>query len=323
MPPTSLFIFISLLTASWLYYQLAKKFNIVDKPNHRSSHSHTTVRGGGIIFPVAAILWWIIFDFQNTWMILGLILISGISLLDDMFELSRKLRFGVQFLAICFSFYDLGLFTYFPAYTWLIFFFFALGVINAINFMDGINGITGLSGLVFFGTLLVLDDYFQLFDEDLIQYILLSLSVFLLFNLRKRALMFAGDIGSISMAYMMIYFMTQWYIETESWTIILILLVYGADVFLTMVKRYQNGEKLTEPHRSHLYQLFVNQAKIPHVYIALLYAVLQALINYILFVQPSDKLPDNYLALGFLIGMAILYLIIKSQVQKSHPSTSS
>lgn len=301
----------------FVYYFIAKKFKIVDVPNHRSSHSRLTVRGGGIIFPVAVILWWFVFDFQHTWMLLGLLLISGISLLDDLFELSRKLRFGIQFLALSCSFYDLGLFSAFPVYTWPVFFFIALGIINAINFMDGINGITGAYGIVFFGSLMVLNVSLEIFDENLIQYIILSISVFLLFNFRKNALMFAGDIGSISIAYLMIYFMIDWYMKTGSWTVVLILLIYGADVFLTMVERYRRGEKLTEPHRSHLYQLLVNQKKIPHILVAITYALLQMLVNFFLFFDSPTGLPNLYLAIGALVGTAIVYLLIKNRINKS------
>jgi UDP-GlcNAc:undecaprenyl-phosphate GlcNAc-1-phosphate transferase len=312
-----LIVFLVLLLIALIYQKLAEKFKIIDVPNHRSSHTHSTVRGGGILFPLAVILWWTVYDFQHIWMLLGLVLISGISLLDDLFELSRKLRFGIQFLALSFSFYDLDLFSVFPIYSWPLFFFIALGIINAINFMDGINGISGVYGIVFFGSLLVLNVSLEIFDEDLIQYILLSLLVFLLFNFRKKALMFAGDIGSISLAYLMIYFMTQWYMKTGSWTVILVLMIYCIDVFLTMIQRYRRGEKLTEPHRSHLYQILVNQKGKRHILIAFLYSFFQMLINILLFFNSSTGLPNLYFAIGVLIGTAIAYLVIKNRINKA------
>lgn len=316
MSTSRIVTFIILTVLEFVYFFFAKKMEIVDVPNHRSSHSRLTVRGGGIIFPVSVIIWWILFDFQHTWMVLGLVLIAGISFIDDLHSLSRKLRFGVQFLAISFSFYDLDLFANFPFYTWPVFFFIALGITNAVNFMDGINGITGVYGIIFFGSLMALNVSLEIFDENLIQYILLSLFVFLLFNFRKSALMFAGDIGSISVAYLMIYFMGQWYLKTGSWTVVLILLIYGADVFLTMVERYRRGEKLTEPHRSHLYQLLVNQKKIPHILIAILYGTLQLIVNAVLFFNAPAGLPDFYLAIGILVGTAFVYLLIKNRIDR-------
>jgi UDP-N-acetylmuramyl pentapeptide phosphotransferase/UDP-N-acetylglucosamine-1-phosphate transferase len=267
---------------------MALKFGVVDQPNFRSSHSTSTVRGGGILFPFALFLWWFAFDFQHTWLIIGMTWISAISLLDDIYTLSSKLRFGVQFLALSMAFFDLDLFSqvHFGVIPFL--YFVCLGIINAINFMDGINGITGLYGVVFFGTILAVNAFMPIFEESMIRYILLSLFVFLIFNFRDKALMFAGDIGSISLAFLIIYFLMEWYILAQTWTIILLLAVYGIDVAFTMVERIRKGEKLSEPHRSHLYQLLANQAKISHTTVAIIYAFLQGMINLSFFIHAKN-----------------------------------
>ncbi len=314
MTSTSLFVFLSLLIICLVYYYLAKRYNIVDKPNHRSSHSKTTVRGGGIIFPIAVLFWWIGFGFEHSWMVLGLACISAVSMLDDIYTISRKIRFLVQFLGLTCAFYDLGVFEHQSFWALPILYFVALGIINAINFMDGINGITGLYALVFFGSLLAVNQYLGIFGVDLITYLILAIFVFLLFNLRKRALMFAGDIGSISIAYLMIYFLVQWYLTVESWTIILFLAIYGADVFVTMVERWRNKENLLEPHRSHLYQLLVNQGKKEHVLIAFVYAVLQLIINFFLFIYPMD-VPGGWFSFAFLALLAVIYSLIKKSLK--------
>lgn len=308
-------VFTILLALATLYFLLAKKFNIVDRPNHRSSHTEVTVRGGGIIFPIAIILWWLINDFLHTWMVIGMVWIAAISLMDDLFTLSRKLRFGVQFLALTMAFYDLGLFYQQPYWSLPILYFIALGIINAINFMDGINGITGLYSLTFFGTILVVNHYMPLFEESIIQYLILSIFVFLVFNFRKKALMFAGDIGSISIAYMMIYFLVQWYLAGQHWTIILLLLVYGADSFLTLGQRLLRGENVALPHRSHLYQLMVNQLKWQHIFVSLGYAIIQFVLNYLLFIKPQSY-PTSIIASLTLVITALVYLSVKRPIQK-------
>ncbi len=312
-----LIVFLLLLLLGLVYHRLALKFGIVDKPNHRSSHTSVTVRGGGILFPFAVIFWWMAYDFLHTWMVLGLVWISAVSLLDDMYTLSRKLRFGVQFLALSMAFYDLGVFERVDWIALPFLYFVSLGIINAINFMDGINGISGLYALVFFGSMLAIQEYMPIFDESLIRYIILALLVFLFFNLRKKALMFAGDIGSISIAYLMIYFLVQWYIVGHSWTIILFLMVYGIDVFLTMAQRIKNKENITQPHRSHLYQLLVNHSKYDHVTIALVYALLQGTLNLVLFIFPQS-LPSTLLASGVLLGSMAVYLIIKTKIRTKY-----
>lgn len=310
-------VFLILLLVLLIYQRFAIKFGIVDKPNERSSHTHVTVRGGGILFPIAAILWWLVFDFHHTWMVLGIIVISGISMLDDMYTISSRIRFGIQFLALTMAFYDLDVFTQIHWAGLPFLYFISLGIINAINFMDGINGITGLYGLVFLGSLLAVNTYKELFDANLIHYEILAICVFLLFNLRKKALMFAGDIGSISLAYLMIYFLTQWYLAEPTWTIILFLAIYGIDAFLTILKRLKNRENVLKPHRSHLYQLFANQAKKDHVIISLVYAILQIGVNFFLFINPQTT-PSAYTGIALLVVLGAIYLVIRTFLTKKY-----
>lgn len=308
-------IFLVLLLIGLIYFRLANRIGIVDKPNLRSSHDKVTVRGGGILFPVAVIFWWFSTDFLNTWMVLGVIWISAVSMLDDMYTISRKLRFGIQFLAISMAFYDLGVFEQKSLLFLPVLYFVALGIINAINFMDGINGITGLYGLVFFGSLLAINEYMPVFDEILIRYIVLSILVFLIFNLRKKAFMFAGDIGSISLAYLMIYFLVQWFLASNNWTIFLLLLIYGADSLLTLVHRLIRGENVALPHRTHLYQIFANQLKVDHVIVTLVYALLQLAINMVFYILPQSY-PTSTMAFAMLVLTAAIYLGIKVPLTK-------
>lgn len=310
-------IFLVLMLVGLIYYRLAKRFGIVDKPNQRSSHTKVTVRGGGILFPAAVVFWWVNYDFQNTWMVIGIFWISAVSLLDDMYTISRKIRFAIQMIAISMAFYDLEVYDQAVWWSIPILFFLALAITNAINFMDGINGITGLYGAIFFGSLLAINEYMPIFDETLIRYVLLAIMVFLIFNFRKRAFMFAGDIGSISMAYLMIYFLTKWYLESNDWTIILFLLVYGADSLITLVHRIIRKENVTLPHRTHLYQIFANQLKKEHVLIAIIYGFIQLGVNVILFILPKSY-PQPILAAAILVATALIYLLIKVPLIKKY-----
>ncbi|WP_051315297.1 MraY family glycosyltransferase [Algoriphagus terrigena] len=308
-------VFLLLLLLALIYYRLAIRFGIVDRPNHRSSHTRVTVRGGGIIFPFAVILWWMAADFIHTWMVLGLVWISAISLLDDIYNISRKLRFGIQFLALNMAFYDLGVFEQLPLWSLPFLYFAALGILNAVNFMDGINGIAGLCALCFFGSILAVNRYMPIFDNELIYSLIMGVFVFLIFNFRKNAMMFAGDIGSISLAYMMIYFLVQWFLAAQQWTIVLFLVIYGADAFLTLVRRLLKKENVGLPHRTHLYQILANQMKKDHVLIALAFALLQFAVNFFLFIKPHS-MPSSVLALSVLVAVAAFYLAIKVPLQK-------
>ncbi|MEB2779812.1 glycosyltransferase family 4 protein [Algoriphagus sp. C2-6-M1] len=313
-------VFLSLLLLALIYYRLALKFDIVDKPNHRSSHIHATVRGGGILFPIAIIFWWMSFDFHHTWMIIGVFSVAAVSLLDDIYSISSKIRFAIQFLALTMAFYDLEVFSQIHWIALPVLYFVSLAVINGINFMDGINGVTGLYGLVFLGSILAVNAYSGIFDQFLIRYEILAICVFLLFNLRKKALMFAGDIGSISLAYLMIYLLIQWYLHSGSWTVILFLLIYGLDTAITIFDRIRKGEKISEPHRSHLYQILANQGKKPHVNIALIYTFLQLGINFTFFIYPKTT-PNSYVGLGIIVGSGLIYIGLKTFLLRRYSQT--
>lgn len=128
--------------------------------------------------------------------------------------------------------------------------------------------------------------------------------------------MFAGDIGSISLAYLMIYLLLQCYLYSGSWTVILFLLIYGLDTALTIFERMRKKEKISTPHRTHLYQILANQGEIPHVNIALAYAILQLGINFTFFIYPQTT-PDT-LALGILVIAGLIYLAIKLFLLKKY-----
>lgn len=312
-------VFLLLLLMALVYQRLALKFGIIDVPNGRSSHILPTVRGGGILFPLAVIFWWMAYDFLHTWMVLGILWISTISLLDDIYSISRKLRFGVQALGLTMAFFDLGLF---DQESWILIpflYFVGLGIMNAINFMDGINGITGIYGLVFMGSLLAINQYMPIFEDTLIRYLIISLIVFLIFNMRKKAIMFAGDIGSISLAYMIIYFLTQWYLATKDWTVILMLVVYGVDTFVTLFQRILRKENPATPHRTHLYQYLVNQCKKDHIIIALIFGLVQFGFNFFLYIYPQST-PSSTLGFLILFGILIVYLGIKIPLEKKFTS---
>ena len=312
-----LIVFLILLLVALVYHRLALRFEIIDKPNHRSSHIHTTVRGGGILFPLAVIFWWLAFDFHHTWMIIGIVWVATISLLDDIYTISSKIRFAIQFLALTMAFYDLGVFTQINWIALPVLYFICLAVINGVNFMDGINGITGVYGLVFLGSMLAVNTYMGIFDQYLLRYEILAICVFLIFNLRKKALMFAGDIGSISLAYLMIYLLIQWYLYSGSWTVILFLLIYGLDSAITIFDRIRKGEKISEPHRTHLYQILANQGGMLHVSIALIYAFLQFAVNFGFFIYPKTT-PGSYEGLGIIVLTGLVYIVIKAFLLKKY-----
>lgn len=283
-------IAIILLALELLYFRIADKFNIIDKPNHRSSHTQITLRGGGIIFPIAFVLYFVVsvayrkdyFLPEDYWSFgLGLFLLSTISFLDDILDLSTKLRLVFHFLSVVLLIYFLGLWDVLPFWTLPLVFIFIIGVLNAYNFMDGINGITGLYSFVILSTLYYINQYKIIFtDVNFIIYPVLASLVFLFFNFRKKAKCFAGDVGSMSIAFWVLALLGALVVKTKDFTYFLFIGVYGIDVVSTIIQRIKMKENIFEAHRHHLYQLLVNKMNWQHLSVAALYGAIQLAINF-------------------------------------------
>lgn len=96
-------IVIILFLVELMYFKLADNFNIIDKPNERSSHSSIVLRGGGVIFSVAMIAWAVMMGVQVECgvvleylpFLVGLLLVAGVSFWDDVKSLPDSVRLVV------------------------------------------------------------------------------------------------------------------------------------------------------------------------------------------------------------------------------------
>ena len=288
--PLVLITIILLLIIELLYFRVADHYKIIDQPNSRSSHTKVTIRGGGIIFPIALLLFPLYFGTANIWFLTGLFLISAISFADDIRHVNNKLRLIIHLAAVGLLFYQLNLFGL-SWYLILFAFFFTIGTINAVNFMDGINGITGGYGLITLITLLAINNYgVEFTDSNLLMTAVIAVAVFNLFNFRKKAKCFAGDVGSVSLGFILVYFILSLILKTENFTYILLLLVYGLDVVTTIIFRLIRKENVLEPHRSHFYQYLFNDRRVSQIIVSLLYIALQLVINILLIYSGIDSI---------------------------------
>jgi len=271
------------------YFRTAMKFGIIDTPNHRSSHSHATIRGGGIIFPIAIFLQALFTGFDYPLFSIGLFLISAISFYDDLRPLSSKIRLLVHLISVSLLFAQADLLTYtvwiiIPAYILVI------GTINAYNFMDGINGITGAYSLVTIISLYFINEFHISFAlSEWLIVAALSLLVFNFFNFRKKAKCFAGDVGSVSMAYIIIFFLLLLILKSGDLKYIGLLLFYGLDAVSTIVFRLIRKENIFEAHRSHFYQYLANGIGWQHLWISALYMIVQLMVNLLIFYSDWDS----------------------------------
>lgn len=300
-------ILIGLFILELVYFKIADRFNIIDKPNHRSSHTTITIRGGGILFGLAALIFFFAYGFAYPWFILGLTMISLISFLDDIYTLNNKIRLGIHLIAVLLLFYQWQLFSL-PLYWIPIALVFVIGTINAYNFMDGINGITGGYSLLTIATLYYINESIVSFtSSELIVIVGLSLVVFNFFNFRKKARCFAGDVGSVSIAFIIVFFIGQLIIQTQNFAYILLLLFYGLDAVFTIIFRLIRKENIFEAHRSHFYQYLSNEIKWPHLVVVGIYLAVQLAMNaFLLFFIGDQLIPALFLILASGIGFLLV-----------------
>lgn len=278
---TYLIISALLLAAELVYFRIADRFNIIDKPNQRSSHSSIVLRGGGIIFVLGLWIWAAFFGFQNIWFLIAVTLVAGVSFIDDIHSLPDSVRLVAQFAAMALMFYQLDILHWNMWWIILIAMIVCVGASNIINFMDGINGITGAYALASLLPLFLLNKKIGFTDESLILVVALADLVFCCFNFRSKgkAKCFAGDVGSIGVAYILLFLIGSLILATGDVTYLIFLLVYGVDGCLTIVHRILLHENLGEAHRKHAYQLMANELKIGHVKVASFYALLQLAVS--------------------------------------------
>ena len=329
---TYIIIFVLLLAAELIYFRIADKFNIIDKPNERSSHSTIVLRGGGIIFSLSMIAWAVMMVVQGNDIIpyipflVGLFMVAGISFVDDIHSLPDSLRMVVQIASILLMFWSIGLFSAFDSWIWtvvaiLIALFFCVGATNIINFMDGINGITAAYGFAMLVPIALLNHNMVFIDESYLIVAIIGLIVFSLFNFRPKgkAKCFAGDVGSIGVAFIILFALGKLMLVTQDVTWIVFFLVYGIDGSMTIFHRIMLHENLGQAHRKHAYQLIANELKMSHVVVSLLYMAMQLVVSLgFIYLCPNTILAHWIYLVGAAAVLAVAYVLFKMKYYHLH-----
>lgn len=331
---TYIAIFVLLLMLELIYFKIADKCNIIDKPNERSSHSTIVLRGGGIIFMLGLWIWSAFYGFGYPWFLAAVTLIAGVSFVDDIRSLPDSVRLVAQFVAMGLMFYQLGLFEMFqmsdgsllsgivvPALIVLLAIVVCVGASNIINFMDGINGITGGYALASLIPLFILNRELGFVEDSLVVTVVLADVVFCLFNFRPKGMAkcFAGDVGSIGIAFILLFLIGRLVMLTGDVTYLIFLLVYGVDGCLTICHRILLHENLGEAHRKHAFQLMANELKIGHVTVSLIYMALQMAVSLgFIYLCPNTTAAHwVYLAIALAV-LAIAYILFKKKYYHLH-----
>lgn len=286
---TYLIIAVVLLVAELIYFKIADHFNIVDKPNERSSHSRIVLRGGGIIFAISIIVWMIWQMVQGEWgtvngyipFLIGLLMVAGVSFWDDVHSLPDLLRMAVQIVAYLLMFWSMGIIQWSMWWIVPVALFFCVGATNIINFMDGINGITAGYGLAMLLPIMLLNQNLLFIEQSYLIVAIIGILVFSIFNMRPKgkAKCFAGDVGSIAIAFIILFALGKLMLATGDVTYIVFFLWYGIDGSLTIFHRIMLHENLGQAHRKHAFQLMSNELKMGHVTVTMIYTIGQLAVS--------------------------------------------
>jgi len=320
-----------LIVAELVYFKIADKCNIIDKPNERSSHSTVVLRGGGVIFAFSMLVWiglqgalgdWgVVLDYLP--FLIGLVIIAGVSFIDDIHSLPDSVRLVAQFIAMGLAAWCMiqgsklmGLDWYWLVLIGMAALIVFVGATNVINFMDGINGITAGYSLAVLVPLFLLnnkgDEPFIL--NSFLGVAILGVLVFSFFNFRPRgkAKCFAGDVGSVGIAFIMLFAIGKLILQTNDITWLTFLLVYGVDGCCTIIHRIMLHENLGEAHRKHAYQLMANELGMSHVVVSLIYMAMQLVISLVMvYLIPNTPLAHwvYLIVVGLLlVGAYVLFM---------------
>ena len=379
-----------LVIAELIYFRIADKCNIIDRPNERSSHSSIVLSGGGIIFAISMIVWFLwqmvqgeqgVQDVQGVQkvqgveeylpFVLGLVLIAGVSFWDDIHSLPDNVRLVAQFVATGLMFWSVFGFqdSWFMVQDWywqmaiiIAALIVCVGATNIINFMDGINGITAGYALAVLVPLALVNGLnssrvqgfnssivqevqeVQGFNSSIVQevqgfnssivpggqgfiepsylmVVIIGVLVFSWFNFRPKgkAKCFAGDVGSVGIAYILLFAIGRLIVKTGDVTWLIFLLVYGVDGVLTILHRIMLHENLGEAHRKHAYQIMANELKMGHVTVTLIYMALQLAISLgFIYLCPNTVVAHWIYMIGAIVLLAIAYLLFMKKYYHLH-----
>lgn len=283
-----LIIGLALLVIEICYLQIAKRLRIVDKPHLQSSHKGVIIRGGGILFYISYLLWFFIYGMTYPMIFGGLTIMALTSFADDVHSISPKVRLVLQFVAMIVMLYETHVFNL-ELQSLLLLSIVCVGAINIYNFMDGINGITGGYSFVVLLALMGVNLFvLDFIDNHLLIYMLMADIVFCFFNFRKRAKCFAGDVGSLSMGFIVIFLLLKLMFKDGHMHWITFVSVYLVDGGLTILHRIMLKENILKPHKKHAYQIMANELKMPHLAVSGIYMSLQALCCIWFIVSPGN-----------------------------------
>ena len=331
-------IAIVLLITELIYFRIADKCNIIDKPNERSSHSTIVLRGGGVIFAISMVIWLILQVLNGGWgtvqsylpFMCGLVLVAGVSFWDDIQSLPDSLRMTVQIFSTLLMFWSVGLFGLELSWWWIALIavaalFVCVGATNFINFMDGINGITAAYALAMLVPIVLVNGsgltVQEFIEPSYLIVAIIGVLVFSIFNFRPKgkAKCFAGDVGSIGIAFIILFALGRLMLVTKDVMWNVFFLMYGIDGSMTIFHRIMLHENLGQAHRKHAFQLMANELKMSHMTVSLLYMAIQLVVSLgFIYLCPNTILAHWIYLVTSGVTVAVAYVLFKMKYYHLH-----
>lgn len=315
----SIILFISILVVLLItelaYRSIALRKGWTTGSNRRRDGHPVTPIGGGIIFCIGMVLWSLSMAFiyevkaPRIYFLTGLTMLTATSFADDLMRLPVWFRLVVQFVAVAFLCFCFNA-SYIPVWMLLLYILATVAFINGYNFMDGINGMTAAYSVVVLTGLLYTDLYRHPFvSGSIIAIALGAAAIFGIFNFRRQAKIFAGDVGSISMGFIVTLILTLYIIESGNIYGLVMVAVYCVDIFATILRRIIEGENIFRAHRKHIYERLCFVWRVPQLVISSVYALLQIIITTGYFMMSNTGQQAIWFYSIFTI-LAIVYLVM-------------
>jgi len=267
--------------ATFVLRRWSPRLGLVDIPNERSSHVRPTPRGGGTSFVVVALVLTTVAALRLSIammpgmvaLMLGSLLVAGVSLADDRWRLPVRFRFGAHTVGALILLagggwirevdlpggvvWSLGWAGLPLTFVWI------AGLTNAYNFMDGIDGLAAGQAVIAAVAMAWLSQVWGADQVALAMAILASSVLGFLSHNWPPAKIFMGDVGSAFLGFSF----AGWAVLSSNtpsnklpfvaWAVLLAPFLF--DTGVTLISRVVRGQRWYEAHREHFYQRLIRQ----------------------------------------------------------------
>lgn len=301
-----------MLAIGFVYYFISKKLAAVNTNLAVRNGKGFAITGMGLALVLGILVYGLLTDTDHRYFLFAFSMLAIVNWLDDLYDIHSGWRLIAQFLSVSFLVMEFDLIS---SYWSPFFLVIAVGVVNAYNFMDGINGMSGVYGLALFIPLTLILP-FQTADVGLILLVMAFLVVFLVFNFRRSATVILGDVGSVTLGFLVLFYSLQCFKNYDIYLLMSFSMLFLLDTGLTLFERMLKFENVFQSHKGHLYQLLVHRKGWDQRWVALGYGLVQLSIN-ISLIQLESRRSQLLISLIVGVSLTLLYIFWKKSILKT------